>query len=208
MGTTPFARLPYPEITDIDDPVGDMEALAESLDGVVLLKAASAADRDSRFQLAPRESLIVAPGIIWIKTSDTANTYEVVWETPVTPDPAASSSSWVNLPYPTLGHTNRDPGVMQAKRVGSITYLRGTLKRADNTAIPPSPEPQGHFLTTIPVGFRPARNMHLPATVAPTNLLASPIFRLDISASSGQVTWHYPLGSISWLDISCSYRND
>lgn len=92
---SPFANLPFPDENAARDIPGWFSLLVEGLDTSVILDAASATDRNSKYSNAPRGTVVTSTtdGTVWVKTSDEV-TLPSTWGTLYSP-PAAQV--WTNV---------------------------------------------------------------------------------------------------------------
>lgn len=174
MGTTPLTQIPYPNPTDLDDPAGDMERMAEFLDLRVNCRAANQSDRDARFYQAPAQTICTAPGIMWMKMSSTENVWATIWEAGVL---AGQAAAWRNVSIP-AGYSTPTWKV-QTKKLGSQVFFRGTLQRVDGALIGP-----GHNLGLFNI-HPDVKPKYTLSFAIPTSINEPvPVARLDIGTDA------------------------
>lgn len=136
MPSTQRAGIPYPAATDAPTAAADMQAMAESLDPNVVLRATDAADRDAKY-LSPVPGMLVTgdDGTVWV--ADQLGDWHTVYE-PLPP--------WVNLTFAS-GVTSGDGGARKTSD-GHVT-LRGLLSSTGGGL------EHATVLAWVPAGFEP-----------------------------------------------------
>lgn len=152
---TDFAALRVPDENAGDDVPADLSFLADQLDTSLVLKAVSAAERDSKFYDAPSGVLCVirdGSGVVsgvYIKTSGAGTaTWGTVWE-----PPSALTLTAITLAddYTTRGTPSYDPGVYREPG-GIFAQMSGAIVRVDGTPIQSST-----VIGYLPSGYLPLR---------------------------------------------------
>lgn len=170
---TDFAQLRVPDENAGDDVPADLSFLAEQLDTGLVLRAASAADRDSKFYDAPSGVICVVknaddaltdPGKVfgvYLKTSGAGTaTWGTLWEPPAALSLVAIT---LNDAYTTRGTPAYDPGVFR-EAGGIFAQCSGAIVRADGTPIQSS-----SVIGYLPSGYLPLR----PANDFPVAITSS-----------------------------------
>jgi hypothetical protein len=193
-----FAGLRAPDENAGDDVPADLSYLVEQLDTAVVLKAATASERDSRFYDAPSGVICVVrsdpAGVIsgvYIKTSAAGSaTWGTLWEPPSALELVALT---LNDSYTTRGTPAYDPGVYR-EAGGIFAQISGAIIRVDGT-----PVQSGSVIGNLPSGYLPMR----PANDFPVAITSSSAYTTSEPKVSlqGDGTMTYYGTPTSWVGL-------
>ena len=141
----------YPLIGEANDPPADFSRLVADIDPMLVLRAASVADRDTKYGTTPAGILVVCAALktVWLKTSNAPATWSVVAEDP----PAVG-----NFASPGTGFTVTE---QYAKFVNGWLHMRVTASWggadivADGTAAALPGNMADPVMVTLSAAYRP-----------------------------------------------------
>lgn len=98
-------------------------------------------------------------------------------------------------------------GGLFATRIGPTVTLDGFFKRTSNLSISSGSPSQ---LCTLPVGWRPARNVYAPCFYALNSAGSGVIAQCELSAATGVLTVYWPssgtLDTTGWVSVVGTFR--
>lgn len=205
MATLGYADLPVPGGGQSPLIPADIAALAEAVDPHLRHTVANLAERATKFPAStPAQTLVTAAnGTMWLKTSNTLDTWVTIWEPPPTWDRTMSLSSGLQVGDVAIGLMIVDGG----RKV----ELKGRIERTDAGNIL---DPNAVNLGSVPSDCIPPALRTWVGACSMAGATTDAAGRLEVLGTStasaygdvGDVLWWYQgTEGTSWVDLSGYY---